>query len=331
MTTKAQDIATAVFSGASIHHAEEREDDLEYDLGNLAAFDAHPVDASKVVGVKISKREKYLRKLSTKNVQLLIKHIFALESKSGEFAMMAQLPKPETKLPREKHVPANADLTKWQQFAKEKGILNRKRSRMVFDEISQTWRPRYGYKRDAEVKDWLIEVEDHEDIYTDKFAEKKLAKKKRVLKNQMAQLSNLERAEKAKLAANKNTLTASRMPAGVASTLGMGRPVKGARGNSAKRGMMSSKAALGKASVSTASLGQFDNILDGEAPRKIGKRRRFLDSNSSTKERDLQLMQLAVSGKTGNRASIKDKRKLKAGGVRKSRKKMKKMKSSKQR
>eukprot|EP00501_MAST-03F_sp_TOSAG23-6_P000099 GSMAST32.ASY1.ANO1.101.1 assembled CDS len=305
MTTKAQDIATAVFSGASIHHAEEREDDLEYDLGNLAAFDAHPVDASKV---------KYLRKLSTKNVQLLIKHIFALESKSGEFAMMAQLPKPETKLPREKHVPANADLTKWQQFAKEKGILNRKRSRMVFDEISQTWRPRYGYKRDAEVKDWLIEVEDHEDIYTDKFAEKKLAKKKRVLKNQMAQLSNLERAEKAKLAANKNTLTASR-----------------ARGNSAKRGMMSSKAALGKASVSTASLGQFDNILDGEAPRKIGKRRRFLDSNSSTKERDLQLMQLAVSGKTGNRASIKDKRKLKAGGVRKSRKKMKKMKSSKQR
>eukprot|EP00941_MAST-03F_sp_MAST-3F-sp1_P000348 g348.t1 len=266
------------------------EDDLEYDLGNLAAFDAHPVDASKIENVKIAKREKYLRELSTQNTQLLIKHLFALDSKAGEFAMMAQLPTPSTPLPREKHVPAEKDLTKWERFAKEKGILKRKRSRMVFDETSETWRPRFGYKRDNALKDWVIELKDGDDIYTDKYAEKALSKKKRVLQNQMNHLKNLERNDKNK---KRN------VPAGLAVTLGQKRPRKGQRGSEGKRGKSASEAALRKVQVSTASLGQFDKVVSGEMPRKMGKRRRFIDGNKNTKERDLQMMKLAISGKTG--------------------------------
>jgi hypothetical protein len=68
------------------------------------------------------------------------------------------LPKPSTRLPREKpvrqrqrfesnqtncigsgglQVPESMPKTKWQQFAEMKGIPQKKRSRMVFDEAAQ--------------------------------------------------------------------------------------------------------------------------------------------------------------------------------------------------
>jgi hypothetical protein len=46
-----------------------------------------------------------------------------------------------------KPLPPPKKETRWEQFAKEKGIQNRKRSRMVWDEEAQEWRPRWGYKR----------------------------------------------------------------------------------------------------------------------------------------------------------------------------------------
>ncbi len=46
-----------------------------------------------------------------------------------------------------KVLPALKKETRWDQFAKEKGIQNRKRARMLWDEEAQEWRPRWGYKR----------------------------------------------------------------------------------------------------------------------------------------------------------------------------------------
>jgi regulator of ribosome biosynthesis len=279
------------------------EPDLEYDLGNLLAADVHPTDVESVNG-PIKEREKYLRARATKNVQLLVKQIFALDSKQGEFSMMAQLPAPG-KLPREKPAPAVKEPTRWEQFAQEKGIMKRKRSRMVFDEATETWRPRFGYKKESAAADWCIEVKDGEDIFVDKFAEKRLAKKKRVLQNQMNQIANLERLERATSKAHQQAPVA---PSGIATTLGQGRPRKGTEGSRGKRGMSASSRALAAASVSTASLGQFDKVVDGEQPRKNTKRRRYRDNNINTKERDRQLMNLALSGKTGLKEQVKAKR-----------------------
>jgi hypothetical protein len=60
-------------------------------------------------------------------------------------APVVQIPKPKAP-------------TKWEQFAKVKGINKKKRSRMVFDDEAQAWKPRYGYKRigDAEAE-WVME------------------------------------------------------------------------------------------------------------------------------------------------------------------------------
>lgn len=54
-------------------------------------------------------------------------------------------------------------MTKWQEFAKKKGIKDKKRDgKMVYDEASGEWLPKYGYKgknKDGE-NDWLVEVDE---------------------------------------------------------------------------------------------------------------------------------------------------------------------------
>jgi hypothetical protein len=70
-----------------------------------------------------------------------------------------ELPEPNVVLPREKPVPKAKQLTKWEKFRQEKGILEKgKRSRMVFDPISNDWVPRFGMgsiKKIQEAHNWL--------------------------------------------------------------------------------------------------------------------------------------------------------------------------------
>ena len=56
-------------------------------------------------------------------------------------------------------VPKPKALTKWEKYAKEKGIAKTKQSRMVWDQTSREWKPRWGYKKAAtEDDDWVTEV-----------------------------------------------------------------------------------------------------------------------------------------------------------------------------
>lgn len=51
-----------------------------------------------------------------------------------EEAIVVKLPPMVFVLPREKHVPKPRPLTKWQEFAKEKGITKKKKSKLTWDE-----------------------------------------------------------------------------------------------------------------------------------------------------------------------------------------------------
>ena len=92
-------------------------------------------------------------------------------------ATVLVLPAAEMKLPRFKPVPVPKPPTRWEQFAAAKGIQNKKRSRMVFDEVggaarlgtdaggadgaaqsTEDYRPRFGYKSARAEKDWMVEV-----------------------------------------------------------------------------------------------------------------------------------------------------------------------------
>lgn len=78
----------------------------------------------------------------------------------SENGPIAQLPDPITLLPREKPLPKPKPLTKWERYAKAKGISHVKKDKKVWDEEKQEWVNRWG--RDGKNREgedqWLHEV-----------------------------------------------------------------------------------------------------------------------------------------------------------------------------
>lgn len=131
------------------------------------------------------------------NVGIKIAHrLFECPVERSEIGPLAVLPTECTILPREKHIPEPKQDTKWEKFAKEKGIKNKKRERMVFEEDSQEFRPRFGYKRAKNgVEDMpIVEIKNGQDPFKDPWAEERKDKKARVLKNEKSQKKNIFRA-----------------------------------------------------------------------------------------------------------------------------------------
>ncbi|XP_046433327.1 ribosome biogenesis regulatory protein homolog [Neodiprion fabricii] len=173
--------------------------EVEIDEGSLLAVDYNSFDTEKIK----TNREDYFKQLTRDNVQLLINRIWELPTKRVDEAVVATLPKPRFVLPRTHRLPKPKPLTKWQQFAKEKGIKsNRKRkSKVTWDEQLQKWIPNYGYKRtQAESeKNWLVEVSDHADPTLDHLSLKTTAKQEKRSKNELQRLRNLAKAKNVKV------------------------------------------------------------------------------------------------------------------------------------
>ena len=178
-------------------------DDLEYDLHHLVACDAQPRDDD-LAKCAHGPRNTALMASARDNVQLLFNRIFQLETKDSDEGLLAVLPEKSTAdevgsveglLPRFRPVPTKKPETRWEKFAREKGIKNRKRDRMVWDERTGKLMPRWGYGRaNDDTKDWAIPIGPNDDPYDDPFAVRKLQKKERVLKNNLKQMANLDRA-----------------------------------------------------------------------------------------------------------------------------------------
>jgi regulator of ribosome biosynthesis len=77
----------------------------------------------------------------------LVGQLFSLPAEPVTGGRLATLPAPKTALPRALPVPKPKPLTKWQQFAAKKGIVKRKRSKLVYDDAAGEWRRRHGYKK----------------------------------------------------------------------------------------------------------------------------------------------------------------------------------------
>lgn len=165
----------------------DKEVPLTLDPGSLTAYDIAAIDTGRV------KEERYLIDLARDNLQLLFNEIFTLPTNKVENVTMVQLPKPTTKLPREKPIPKPKQDTKWEAFAKTKGITNKKRGRMVFDDTAKEWRPRHGYKKVGTDKEqnWVVEVPGNGDPYKDWLGDKEDKKKEGIAKNEFQRLKNI--------------------------------------------------------------------------------------------------------------------------------------------
>uniref|UniRef100_A0AAY4AKV3 Ribosome biogenesis regulatory protein n=1 Tax=Denticeps clupeoides TaxID=299321 RepID=A0AAY4AKV3_9TELE len=108
-----------------------KELDLELDAGNLLAVDKNRVDEREF---KRAKKDEFLRALARDNTQLLLNEVWKHPTERVEDVIVVKLPEPSTPLPREKPVPKPKPPTKWEQFAKLKGIQKKKKTNLVWDE-----------------------------------------------------------------------------------------------------------------------------------------------------------------------------------------------------
>ncbi|KAJ9070850.1 Rhodanese- sulfurtransferase [Entomophthora muscae] len=240
----------------------------------------------------------YIKEICRDGVQLLLNEVFQLPVVGTELGFMASLPKPTTVLPREKPVPKPKPLTRWEKFAKAKGIQNKKRDRMVFDEESGEYRPRYGYKGINQVdKDWLMEVPENVDPETDMFSKARADKKERVEKNEAQRVRNLKEASGA--AAAEKKADSIMTPKEHAAKL---------REERSLRKVDLEKTAV-LAQVSTASMGKFDKKIEGETKAK-GIKRKFESTAapdlSAEKESNLKILNKLTDGSAA-KASQKEK------------------------
>lgn len=91
---------------------------------------------------------------------------------SVEHGVLLNLPAPNTVLPRHKPIPTPKPPTKWELFARKKGIGKfsskpgaaladkERRKNLVYDETTGEWVPKWGYKgkNKADQDQWLVEV-----------------------------------------------------------------------------------------------------------------------------------------------------------------------------
>ncbi|XP_066481818.1 ribosome biogenesis regulatory protein homolog [Tiliqua scincoides] len=247
--------------------------ELELDLGHLLGMDGSPVARAVLTGPS-PEREALLRALARDNTQLLVGRLWGLpaeRAESGAGPVVAQLPEPSTRLPREKPLPRPRPPTRWEQFARLKGIrpTRKKRGTLVWDEAAKEWRRRWGYRRAGgdPSRQWLLEVPDTADPLEDQFAKRRQEKRERVARNELSRLRNLARAHSAEL-----------HPTGHQDRAELGRVTSLAR-------------------LSTASHGRFQPRLPKESPAlpssgARGKKRRFgpvLGDLEGEKKRHLEL------------------------------------------
>ena len=176
------------------------------DLRNLAALDPRPLSlsAGTDAGAAILER-------ATEGAQLLMSRLFALEAKPSDAGPLAVLPAgagagtgvgaAAWRLPRRQPPPEPKPMTRWEKFAAEKGIKKKqKREKLVWDETTQSWRPRYGYQRvgendgDGGRDDAIVELKKGDDIHADPWATRRKERKERVDKNSRQQMRNRDEA-----------------------------------------------------------------------------------------------------------------------------------------
>ncbi|KAK4051925.1 Rhodanese- sulfurtransferase [Microbotryomycetes sp. JL201] len=249
---------------------------VELDLGLLAVFDPNPIDRQEY----LQDREQSLLQHARDGIQLLINEVWNRPTRIVDDQVIADLPPIATALPREKPLPKPKPMTKWEAFAKAKGIQAKsKKDRLVFDEEKQEWVPKWGYKgKNKELEQqWITEVPANADDDFDPVANSKKERKERKQKNESQRLKNLQRA--AANAAQQSQTAAV------------------ARGERDKRKRVIEQE-LKVTKKSTASLGKFDQPLKGEGREKNIKRKFAPNEIDAASERSQAMNILSKIGAT---------------------------------
>jgi len=163
--------------------------DLEYDMKDIIGCDINAIDIN-----QLRTEEKLtLTALARDDVQLIVNRMFQLPTVRVDNLTFVSFPAGSTRLPRAKPVPKAKQLTKWEKYAKEKGITKRKKDKLEWDEELNKWVPRYGFKKSQAEKEksWVVELPGNAKDTDDPIAQRKTKKEEAVAKNELQRLRNL--------------------------------------------------------------------------------------------------------------------------------------------
>ncbi|CAK9329591.1 unnamed protein product [Citrullus colocynthis] len=242
----------------------ETQQQVHVDIAHLMALNPHhnlispPSSREELVNECIQK--------GTELVQAIANKLFFLPPTEAKDGLLVELPPPKTRLPREKHLPKPKPPTKWELFAKKKGIKIIKKTKHVFDKNTHTWKRCYGYDRANDEKNIpILKSKMTDEPGVDPFAERRAKKRQRIEKREKNRLQNLKQAAKMGALPSHVLLAATALP--ITGTQAATKKIrKDELGNVA-----------GMAATATAGGGKFDKKLPGEKPPKHeGKYRKFL-------------------------------------------------------
>lgn len=231
---------------------------VELDLGNLTAFDRR-------IGLEGS-----LQEIATQGTEPLVQAIFSLPVNDTDDGKFVDMPDCEFELPREKPIPKERALTKWEKFAKEKGIQKKRRDRLVLDPATGEYVPRYGKgSKNSLDKDVILPHKEGMGDDYNPFHEKRKQKKKMVKDNKKKQGTNRNRASRGRSAQIQPLQALDVAKAGP----------------SGKKYLPKSalKDSLAIAQRSTASAGRFDKKVANEPKLKMQGRKKKLETVANRK------------------------------------------------
>lgn len=196
-----------------------------YDFGHLSTVDPNPLPpASQLLAQSLPARNEALKAIARDGAQSLLRTLLTSSSiniVSNSDSLLMNLPPCEEsdRTPRWKPLPKPKEPTKWEQFARKKGIgkfggnlkggaaLEDRRKNAVFNEATGEWEKKWGYKgkKDGVQSDWLVELDDNQ-VKTEKGLtdgktirnEGKREKMERMRRQERKERSNSKRSGKGK-------------------------------------------------------------------------------------------------------------------------------------
>ncbi len=131
-----------------------------YDPGTLTVYDTNPILPNDLSSVIYQNYKKLITLATTqREQQRQINETRTLAGQYKDFDIQDNeivLPDPLTDFPRFKRLPEGRIMTKWEAFAKKKGIKKKnKRSKLVFSEEVNDWVPRHGPGSIKKIKEEL--------------------------------------------------------------------------------------------------------------------------------------------------------------------------------
>ncbi|RDL40071.1 Uncharacterized protein BP5553_00050 [Venustampulla echinocandica] len=172
-----------------------------FDLGLLLAADPNPLLLNGRENL-----EEDLASTARDGAQALLNQLLSTcPISSTPNGVLLSLPAIETRLPREKPLPPPKAQTTWEKFAAKKGIKAKtadQRKKLVYDEATGEWVPKWGYKgkNKAGEDDWIVEVDEKKERErkegTERQGDGRRERKEKVRRNERLQRANERKGRK---------------------------------------------------------------------------------------------------------------------------------------